>query len=211
MPEPARFVIVVDDNSEFLNSTQWLLEGHGFEIASFQSAGDLLAALEKGDLDLSRPTCLLSDIRMPEMSGLELQEALRKTEYRLPVVFITGHADVALAVEAMRGGAENFLEKPFKPEQLVGVLNETIDQARAGSGDPAGGGGDDRLEQLTPREREIFDLIVDGKLNKVIAYELDISIKTVEMHRANLMRKLQADGITDLVRMALIGERRTGA
>ncbi len=196
-------IILVDDNADFLRSTRWLLEDHGYEVAAFAGAAELESALKDQALELQRPGCVVSDIRMPGISGLELQARLRSIHFPLPLIFITGHADVALAVEAMRAGACNLLEKPFKPEHLFQVIDELI--AREGQASPEAVETASRLASLTPRERQIFDMIVDGHLNKVIAYELGISIKTVEMHRSNLMRKLEARRVTDLVRIAVEG------
>lgn len=196
-------VILVDDNADFLRSTRWLLEDQGYEVAAFECPTELEHALKRRELDLERPGCVVSDIRMPEISGLELQRRLKSIQFPLPLIFITGHADVALAVEAMRGGACNLLEKPFKPEHLFEVIEELM--ARAGQAGPDAVDVASRLASLTPRERQIFDMIVDGHLNKVIAYDLGISVKTVEMHRANVMRKLDARRVTDLVRIAVEG------
>ncbi|MGY6555244.1 MAG: response regulator transcription factor [Wenzhouxiangella sp.] len=196
-------VILVDDSVDFLRSTRWLLEDQGYEVVAFERAADFEAALKRRELNLGCRGCVVSDIRMPETSGLELQRRLREIQFPLPLIFITGHADVALAVEAMRAGACNLLEKPFKPEHLFEVIEELLDRAShsdAGAMDVAS-----RLASLTPRERQIFEMIVDGHLNKVIAYDLGISIKTVEMHRSNLMRKLDARRVTDLVRIAVEG------
>lgn len=195
-------VYLVDDNDAFRRSTMWVLEAGGFEVRAFPGGPALLTEWTEASA-VPANTCLLSDIRMPGMSGLELQQELRRRHIDVPLVFITGHGDVPLAVEAMRNGALNFIEKPCAPEHLVQVLKQSLEHpvntGRASDDD----GSTERLAQLTPRERQVFDLVVEGKLNKTVADVLSISIKTVEMHRANMMTKLGARNLPDLVRLAI--------
>jgi FixJ family two-component response regulator len=197
-------ILLVDDNDEFRESTCWLLEDAGFEVSPFASATALLDALEGGGLG-GVPACIVSDIRMPRMSGIELQQELKRRGVELPLVFVTAHADIPLAVEAMRNGAVNFIEKPFDPITLVHALRTATDRIADGGSNPA------VMEKLTPRERQVLELVVAGKLNKTIADVLGISIKTVELHRSNLMAKLGARNVAEVIRIALGHEQPHGA
>jgi FixJ family two-component response regulator len=197
-------ILLVDDNDEFRESTCWLLEDAGFEVSPFASATALLEALESGGLG-GAPACIVSDIRMPRMSGIELQQELKRRGVELPLVFVTAHADIPLAVEAMRNGAVNFIEKPFDPITLVHALRTATDRIAEGGSNPA------VMEKLTPRERQVLELVVAGKLNKTIADVLGISIKTVELHRSNLMAKLGARNVAEVIRIALGHEQPHGA
>lgn len=198
-------VYLVDDNDAFRRSTAWLLEAAGFDVHDYAGGDDFLAALT-GQAAANEAACLVSDIRMPGMSGLELQQELKRRQVELPLIFITGHGDVPLAVEAMRNGALNFIEKPCSPENLAHAVRDGLARAGAASA-PARGESSAKLAALTPRERQVFDLVIEGKLNKTIADVLGISIKTVEMHRANMMAKLGARNIPDLVRLAVAAQR----
>jgi len=197
-------ILLVDDNDEFRESTCWLLEDAGFEVSPFASAMALLEALE-GSPYGTAPTCIVSDIRMPRMSGIELQQELKRRAVELPLVFVTAHADIPLAVEAMRNGAVNFIEKPFDPITLVHALRAATDRIAEAGSNPA------VMEKLTPRERQVLELVVAGKLNKTIADVLGISIKTVELHRSNLMAKLGARNVAEVIRIALGHEQPHGA
>ena len=163
----------------------------------FASADEFLEKI--GD---QRPGCLVLDIRMPGLGGLELQEELIKRGNTLPIIFITGHGDVPMAVDAMQKGAVDFIQKPFDDQELLDRIREALatDEERSEEqqhhAEVAG-----RLERLTNREREVFDLVVTGKPNKVIAYELGVSQRTVEIHRARVMEKMQARSLADLVKM----------
>ena len=187
-------VYLVDDNDGFRDSTAWLLETAGYQVLPFASAERFLDALATGRHE--GDTCLVSDIRMPGLSGLQLQEELIRRGTRLPLVFVTAHGDVPLAVEAMRKGASNFLEKPFGDQALVDAVEVALSSARAG-GDAA------LLGKLSPRERQVMDLVVASKPNKIIADILGISIKTVELHRANMMHKLGVRSVPELMKVAL--------
>lgn len=201
---PAAHVLLVDDNDEFRESTRWLLEDAGFTVSAFASAAALLQGLDSTTAD-GTPTCIVSDVRMPRMSGIELQQELKRRGVELPLIFVTAHADVPLAVEAMRNGAVNFIEKPFDPIMLVHALRTATDRAAAIGANPL------VMEKLTPRERQVLELVVAGKLNKTIADVLGISIKTVELHRSNLMQKLGARNVAEVIRIALGHEQPHGA
>jgi len=163
----------------------------------FASADDFLEKFGE-----QRPGCLVLDIRMPGLGGLELQEELIKRGNTLPIIFITGHGDVPMAVEAMQKGAVDFIQKPFRDQELLDRIREALatdEERREQQQHHAEVAG--RLERLTNREREVFDLVVTGKPNKVIAYELGVSQRTVEIHRARVMEKMQARSLADLVKM----------
>ena len=200
-PEP--IVYVVDDDEAVRDSMLWLLEANGFRVQTFESAEAFLHGIRAG-LIQERVSCLVLDVRMPGMSGLELHEELLRRGSEIPLIFITGHGDVPMAVESMKKGAVDFLEKPFNDEQLCTLVRECL--ARAAEREEAASAGRDaaeRLEKLTARERQVLDLIVAGRLNKQIADDLGISIKTVEAHRANIMDKLGARTMADLMKTAL--------
>lgn len=194
MSYPAK-VYVVDDNKEIRKSIQWLVESVGYEINTFEDPEYFLEAFDE-----SRPSCLVLDIRMPNMSGLELQEILLSKKIHVPIIFITGHGDIPMAVHAMKSGAVDFLTKPINNQALLDSINKSIkkDTAR-------------RLKQekyekvlslsktLTKREFEVLALIVKGLVTKTIATELGISPHTVELHRAKIMKKMQAGSIAELV------------
>lgn len=192
-------VYLVDDNEAFRRSTAWLLEAADLDVLDFAGGPPLLAALEK-EPPPAREACLVSDVRMPQMSGLDLLEELRARSIALPVIFITAHGDVPLAVEAMRRGARHFIEKPFEADMLIGAVRLVLAEPVPAASSPEGGA---RLSRLTPRERQVLDLVVTGKLNKTIADVLGISIKTVELHRSNMMTKLEVRNIPELVRLVL--------
>ncbi|NZA26778.1 response regulator transcription factor [Luteimonas sp. SJ-92] len=192
-------VWLVDDNDGFRDSTAWLLETAGFEVLAHASGREFLdayAAQRHGAVE----ECLISDIRMPQMSGLQLQEELLRRGSTLPIVFVTAHGDVPLAVEAMRKGASNFLEKPFGDETLVEAIRAALASARNRG---EGAVNSQALARLSPRERQVLDLVVASKPNKIIADILGISIKTVELHRANMMNKLGVRSLPELMKVAL--------
>lgn len=191
-------VYLVDDNDGFRDSTAWLLETAGFQVRPYASGPEFLESHDAG-----RPAgeaCLVSDIRMPRMSGLQLQDELRRRGSTLPLVFVTAHGDVPLAVEAMRKGAANFLEKPFGDDTLIEAIRAALANARnRGDGTISSAA----LEKLSPRERQVLDLVVASKPNKIIADILGISIKTVELHRSNMMNKLGVRSLPELMKVAL--------
>ena len=191
-------VYVVDDDEAVRDSLQFLLEPT-YQVATFGSAE---AFLER--YDPKAIACLVLDVRMPGMSGLQLQEELLSRGSHLPVVFITGHGDVPMAVATMKKGAADFIEKPFEQQALKALVERMLERAREDAA---------RIERermnssllarLTPREQQVLERIVAGRLNKQIADDLGISIKTVEAHRANIMEKLNAGTVADLMRVAL--------
>jgi len=197
-------IYLVDDHDGFRSSTQWLLESRDMHVVAFPDGRSFLAGYVAPQTRDERQ-CLLLDMRMPEMSGLQLQEELRAKGLRIPVVFMTAHGDIPLAVAAMRNGAVDFIEKPFSEAAVVAA----VEGAFAASPAPAAvaSGADPviraRMETLTARERQVLELVVAGKLNKTVADELGISIKTVELHRSRVMEKMQARSIAELVQFRL--------
>jgi two-component system, LuxR family, response regulator FixJ len=192
-------IFVVDDDEDVRGSLQALLEAEGFAAEIFESAGAFLAS--NGP---TRPGCLIADIRMPDMDGLELQEELVRRKALLPVIVVTGHGDVPLAVRAMKAGAIDFLEKPYDESVLLGSIRRALSEAQEASERAAATQeAAERLASLTDRERQVLDLLAAGRPNKVIAYELDISPRTVEIHRARVMEKMRAKSLAELVRMVV--------
>lgn len=192
----AAAVFVVDDDQGVRESLQALLESRGYRVAGFESAEAFLAS------QAPRQTgCALIDLRMAGMDGIALLERLREMGSRMPVIVVTGHGDVPLAVRAMRAGASDFIEKPYSSEAIVEGVRRALSTQPAEAG--AVGEVAHRVAGLTPRERDVLERLVIGHANKIIAYELNISPRTVEIHRANLMKKMQADSLSHLVRMAL--------
>jgi len=215
-------VFVVDDDEAVRDSVAVLLECAGFQVESFDSP---VAFLESGAP--SRLGCLLVDVRMPQMTGLDVQERLAQQGHAMPVIVMTGHADVPLAVRAMKAGAVDFVEKPFEEQALIDSIRSALRRAgevqaaaqtaaqvpaqpasAVSASEPAPESAADpelqaRLDSLTPRERDVLQWLVAGKSNKVIAFELSISPRTVEIHRARVMDKMRADSLPSLVRMAL--------
>ncbi|WP_092486224.1 response regulator transcription factor [Candidatus Ichthyocystis hellenicum] len=196
-------VFVVDDDEAVRDSFSWTLEGAGYAVACYSSADSFLESY-----DSLKPGCLLLDVRMPGMSGLELQEVLlsrsRPEDFPLPIIFVTGHGDVQMAVKTMKRGAVDFIEKPFKDTDLFGLIDRSIERAMASWEEMGFKAKSVRLlDQLTPREREVLDCVVAGRLNKQIADQLGISIKTVEAHRSHVMSKLGARSVAEAVRIVL--------
>jgi two-component system response regulator FixJ len=192
-------IFVVDDDTAVRDALKLLLRSVGQAVETFGSAQEFLDAYGE-----DRPGCLVLDIRMPGMSGLELQQKLNEKHSILPIIFITGHGDVPMAVEAMQAGAVDFIQKPFRDQDLIDRINQALEKDT--SNRAALGERNDirrRLETLTPREREVLDLVVHGKANKVIAGDLKLSQRTVEIHRARVMEKMQASSLAHLVRMVL--------
>jgi two-component system, LuxR family, response regulator FixJ len=199
MSDPALLVHVVDDDVAVRDSLRWLLEGEGLVVQTYASAEEFLASLGS-----ERPGCAVVDLRMPGMSGLELQEALVRRRVRLPLVFVTAHGDVPLAVLAMRRGAVDFVEKPFTDEHLVEAVQRALTVHGRGSGcDEEPGVARIRAAGLSPREWDVLAAVVDGKSSKAIAAELRIATKTVEAHRARIMAKLGAPSLAGLVRLVV--------
>ena len=193
-------VFVVDDDAAVRQGLRFMLRAAGYSVEAFPSAGSFLEGY-----DPRRGGCLLLDVRMPEMTGLELQQQLNIRGWRIPVIFITGHGTVALAIAAMKAGAFDFIEKPLREDALL----ESIERALHWNDRTY----EERLERatlqarivlLTAREREIFELVAAGEPNKLIARHLGISFRTVELHRVHIAEKLQARNLSDLIRMGII-------
>jgi two-component system, LuxR family, response regulator FixJ len=197
MSDPTqRLVHLVDDDAAIRRSVAFMLKTSGYRVETYESGTDLLKAhLDDG--------CILLDIRMPGMDGLEVQQALLGRGVTLPVIIMTGHADVALAVKAMKAGAVDFIEKPFEKEALLGSLEEGHRRLtrKEATGDLARDA-QVRLQCLTPREKDVLDGLAQGLPNKTIAYDLGISPRTVEIHRANLMEKLRVRSLSEVLRIA---------
>ena len=192
-------VYVVDDDEAVRDSLQWLLEGKDYRVRCFESAESFLSRFDAREV-----ACLIVDIRMGGMTGLELQNRLIENKSPLPIVFITGHGDVPMAVDTMKKGAMDFIQKPFKEEQLLDLVERMLDHATDAFADyQVAQNRDALIARLTLRESQVLERIVAGRLNKQIADDLGISIKTVEAHRANIMEKLNANTVADLLKIAL--------
>ena len=190
---------VVDDDAAMRDSLAFLLDVNGFQPKTYESANAFLSAAATG-----AASCVISDIRMPGLSGIELVRALKSRGEACPVILITGHGDVALAVEAMKAGAVDFIEKPFDDAALLSAIRAALDTRSAKQGDSAAKKeAEVRLADLSPRERDVLLGLVAGKINKVIAHDLNISPRTVEVYRANLMAKTGARSMSELMRLAL--------
>lgn len=199
MTKSASTVFIVDDDDAVRKSLALLMQSAGLLVESFASAHEFLTRY-----DAYQPGCVVLDVRMPEMTGLELQEYLNVHGAIIPVIFITGHGDVPMAVEAMRAGAYDFLQKPFLDHELLDRVRHALDHDRSNrmrlqQHDAI----QERLVSLTPREREILNLVTSGKANKVMAAELGVSQRTVEIHRARVMEKMGASSLAQLVRMVM--------
>ncbi len=199
-------VFIVDDDEAVRDSLRLLLKSIGLPVRTFASAQEFLP-----NYDVRHPGCLVLDIRMPGMSGLELQQQLNVRGATIPVVFITGHGDIPMAVEAMQHGAFDFLQKPFRDQDLIDRVQRALERD---AGIRAQLKATDRIREhlasLTPREREVLDLVTAGKPNKVMAGDLDVSQRTIEIHRARVMEKMQARSLAQLVRMLMEIERLPG-
>jgi len=192
-------VYVVDDDEAVRDSLQWLLEGSDYRVRCFDSAESFLARFDPREI-----ACLIVDVRMPGMNGLELQDELLRRGCTMPLVFITGHGDVPMAVETMKKGAVDFIEKPFNETVLRDLVDRMLQKARiAAEQQQAEATRGALLARLTARESQVLERIVAGRLNKQIADDLNISIKTVEAHRANIMEKLGVNTVADLLKIAL--------
>ena len=197
-PDP--LVFVVDDEPAIRDSLALLLRSVGLPTRTFDSAQSFLDAFQPVP-----NACLLADVRMPGMSGLELQETLRARGLKVPVIVLTGHGDIAMAVRAMKAGAADFIEKPYNDQVLIDSVNRALAASRSPQPSPAAdrAGIEARIATLSPREREVMQFVIEGKPNKVIATRLGLSTRTVEVHRAKVMEKMQAASLAELVRMAL--------
>lgn len=193
-----RLIHLVDDDAGIRRSVGFMLKTSGHRVETYESGTDLLR--KSGSLDEG---CILLDIRMPGMDGLEVQQALQDKGVNLPVIIMTGHGDVGLAVRAMKAGAVDFIEKPFEKEALLGSIDEGFRRlSRREATDDRMRDAAVRLQALTARERDVLDGLAQGLPNKTIAYDLGISARTVEIHRANLMTKLQVRSLSEALRIA---------
>jgi RNA polymerase sigma factor (sigma-70 family) len=196
-------VFIVDDDQEVREAIQLLMKSVGVTALSFASAQAYL-----DQLDCDRPGCLILDVRMKGMSGLDLQERLAQGPLHPPIIIITGHGDVPMAVRAVKAGAVDFIEKPFNDQTLLDAVHRAFDQDARNRGQALRIADiQERLARLTPREREILDQVIGGKRNKTIAADLGISQSTVEAHRAKVMEKLEARSLSDLMRMMMAIEQ----
>jgi two-component system response regulator FixJ len=203
MKEKPATVFVVDDDEAVRTSLRLLLKSVGLPVETYAAAQEFL-----DQFDPDRAGCLVLDIRMPGISGLELQQNLNEQHSIMPIVFITGHGDVPMAVEAMQAGAVDFIQKPFRDQDLIDRINRALEKDREMRN--ALRERDEirrRMSQLTPREREVLELVTQGKANKVIAGDLNVSQRTVEIHRARVMEKMGANSLAHLVRMVIEAHR----
>lgn len=197
MKDSSPSVLIIDDDESVREALLFLMKSMGLNATAFVSATEFMARYE-GDV----PGCIVSDIRMPGMSGLKLQQALRKRNSQMPIIFITGHGDIPMAVEAIKNGAEDFLTKPFRDQELLDCINAAMDKDRLQRSKLVEKEArEQRLATLTTRERQIMDLVVAGKANKVIALELNLSHRTIEVHRSHVMEKMQVRSLADLVKL----------
>src|SRR6266850_3611469 len=198
MAEPDPIVIIIDDDAPFRKSAVRLIDSAGFTVQSFASSREFLRA---GRPDA--PACAVLDVRMHGMSGLELQKELAWAGIEIPIIFITGHGDIPMSVKAIKAGAVDFLTKPFSEQALLDAIEQALargvhDRAELDEAEDI----QSRVAKLTPREREVMNLVVQGWLNKQIAFELGIVEKTIKVHRARMMDKMQVDSVAELVRIA---------
>ena len=192
-------VFVIDDDEAVRLSTEMLIRSMGLRAESFASAAEFL-----DDFDPQQPSCLILDIRMPGMSGLELQEHLVERNLSVPIIFVTGHGEVPMAVKAMKAGAIDFIQKPFRDQELIDRVHAALEkdaEARVKASEIQAINA--KMQTLTARETEVMQLVVDGKANKEIAFDLGLSPRTVEIHRARVMSKMGAGSLAELVRLAL--------
>jgi two-component system response regulator FixJ len=199
-PAAQRVVHIIDDDEALRESLAFLLRTAKLEVKSFDSAKTFLDALPDESL-----ACVITDVRMPDMSGIDLLRRLRERKVGVPVIVVTGHGDIALAVEAMKIGAADFFEKPFNDDLLLASVHAALDhQHDQTKRDAERAEIEQRLATLSAREKDVLAGLIEGRANKQIAFDLGISPRTVEIYRANLMNKMQADSLSNLVRMALV-------
>jgi len=198
-PDQAPTAYVVDDDESIRTLWRWLMESNGIAVKTFATAAEFIESYRNGSAG-----CLVLDLKLPGMSGLELQEYLNGRDIEIPIVFVTGHGDVPAAVSALKGGAVDFIQKPFSHREVLAIIANAFQRdaelrdKRTRRSRIAG-----RLATLTEREREVLQRIIGGKPNKIIASELDISVKTVEFHRAKVMEKTGVDSVAELVQVAM--------
>ena len=194
-----RKVYVIDDDEAMRDSLNFLLGSANFNVTLYQTALDFIDSVSSLDFG-----CVVSDVRMPEFDGIELLKRLKAVRCMFPVIIMTGHGDVALAVEAMKLGAVDFLEKPFEDDRLIGMIETAIKQAEPDARSEAAALDiASRIATLSPRERQVMDGLIAGLSNKLIVREYDISPRTIEVYRANVMTKMQAASLSELVRLAM--------
>jgi FixJ family two-component response regulator len=197
MTEVEPIVYIVDDDASVRRSTERLIRSAGLKVQAFVSA--------RGFLNNPRaegPACLVLDVRMPGLSGMDLQRELAQSEIHIPIIFITGHGDIPMSVRAMKAGAVEFLTKPFRSRSLLDAVRAAIERDRSAQQERSETGAlRERYEQLTPREREVMALVAAGLLNKQVAGELATTERTIKFHRAHIMQKMRAESLADLVRM----------
>jgi FixJ family two-component response regulator len=198
MGEEESIVYIIDDDPLYRSSTERLVRSVGFSVLGFKSAKDFLGS-QRSDV----PSCLLLDVRMPGLSGLDLQQELSEAGVELPIIFVTGYGDIPMSVQAIKAGAIEFLTKPFRDQVLLDAIAQAIERDRAAR-DQRARNADlrRRYESLSPREREVFRGVVAGMLNKQIAAEIATTERTVKFHRGQIMRKMQVRSLAELVRMA---------
>ncbi len=197
------YVFIVDDDASVRDSLRWLIESVQLKVLCFKSAQEFLDGYNN-----QQTGCVVLDVRMPGISGLDLQEELRQQGFVLPVIIITGHADVPMAVRAFKSGVFDFIEKPFNDQHLIDRIQQAIEKSRSQKVNiQRQQEARNRLKKLSSREKQVLDCIVAGSSNKTMARELEISVKTIETHRANLMSKMKAGSVSELVRIALLVER----
>ncbi|MGI4949778.1 MAG: response regulator transcription factor [Janthinobacterium lividum] len=200
MSDDARTVHIVDDDEAIRHSVGFMLRKAGYPVESYGSGTSFLKAVTR-----ETPGCVLLDVRMPEIDGPEVQARLAERGIALPIIMLTGHGDVPLAVRAIKAGASEFLEKPFERSVLLRAIDAALDRGmRAERGQLASGEAVVKLAVLTVRERDVLDGMVTGRPNKLIAYDLGIATRTVEVHRARLMEKLSARSLSDVLRIAFV-------
>jgi FixJ family two-component response regulator len=201
MPEPKAIVFIVDDDESVRKSLGSLIRSAGLSVETFSSAQEFLASPRPNCVDV--PSCLVLDVRLPGLSGLDLQRQMADVNLEIPIVFITGHGDIRTSVRAIKAGAVEFLTKPFHDQELLNAIQEAIQRDRVARQQQAEMAQlQSRYQSLTPREREVMELVVLGQLNKQVAAELGISEATVKIHRAQVMGKMRAESFADLVKMS---------
>jgi len=198
MREAESIVFIIDDDPLYRRSSERLVRSVGFDAQSFETARDFLSSRRP-----NVPSCLILDVRLPGLSGLDLQRVLTEAGVHIPIIFVTGHGDIPMSVQAMKAGAVEFLTKPFRDQALLDAIRQAIGRDRAARRQHARNADlRRRYESLKPREREVFKCVVSGMLNKQIADELGATERTVKFHRGNIMRKMQVKSLAELVRMA---------